>query len=304
MTVNDLISLSILGFVLVTATLEWLSGRSRNGARTANDWKMAGLTIAVMVAVQRPLLLLVIGLGLTQLAPGSANSLAWLDSDYFWPTLVAFFCLEELLHGAGHYFAHCKRPQHRWAQMVQAVFKLSHRPHHMSGDDDRAQLSVVQTFTNGWLWWFIMPNYWFQLVCLYLGLVDVFVVGTAIKGLWAAHTHVNWNYDLYFHNHRWAWVRKTMWALAHIITFPTQHHQHHSRGRNSAKNVCGSLALYDWLIFGTLAIETERPKVYGWRQSEQEHNSVLYRYFNLDISKYLPPSANRSPKPQTQSVTD
>jgi len=290
MTVNDFIAVSILGFVLITASLEWLSGRSHNGARTVNDWKMAGLAIAVMVAVQRPLLLVIVGLTLTLLIPGSASSLAWLDQDYFWPTLIVFFCLEELLHGAGHYFAHGKRPSYRWAQAIQAVFKLSHRPHHMCGDDERAQLSVIQTFTNGWLWWFIMPNYWFQLACLYLGLVDVFLVGTAIKGLWAAHTHANFNYDLYFHNHRWAWVRKTMWALAHVITFPTQHHQHHSRGRNSAKNVCGSLALYDWLIFGTLAIETKRPKVYGWRQSEKEHNSVLYRYFNVNLDKYLLPA--------------
>lgn len=297
MTVNDLIALSIVAFVLVTAVIEWLSGRSANGARTANDWKMAGLTVAVMVAVQRPLLLLTIGLVLTQLVPGSANSLAWLDNQYFWPTLVIFFCLEELIHGAGHYFAHCRRPRQLWAQAIQAVFKLSHRPHHMSGDDDRGQLNVIQTFTNGWLWWFIMPNYWFQLICLYLGLTEVFLWGTAIKGLWSAHTHVNWNYDLYFHNHRWAWVRKSMWALAHVFTFPTQHHHHHGRGRNSAKNVCGSLALYDWLIFNTLAIETERPKVYGWRQSERERDSVLYRYFNLDLGKYLAPLT-----PQTSSA--
>ena len=70
-------------------------------------------------------------------------------------------------------------------------------------------------------------------------------------------------------------------------TPPTQHHHHHARGKNSAKNVCGSLALYDWLVFGTLAIETERPAVYGWRQSEREQKSALYRYFNTDLKPYL-----------------
>lgn len=287
MTMNDLVSLSLVAFVFLAAISEWLSGRSANGARTARDWQMAGLTVGMMVAVQRPLVLLVIGLALTAVFPASAGSLAWLEQSYFWPTLIAFFCIEELIHGAGHYFAHCRRPKARWAQSVQAVFKLSHRPHHMSGDDDRGKLNVIQTFTNGWLWWFIMPNYWFQLLALYLGLTEVFLWGTVVKGLWSAHTHVNWNYDLYFHNHRWAWVRKTMWGLSHIITFPTQHHHHHARGKNSAKNVCGSLALFDWLLFGTLAIETQRPEIYGWRQSEREQKSALYRYFNTDVKQYL-----------------
>ncbi len=291
---NELVASSVLAFILLAAFLEWVSGRSGNGARTGKDWQIAGLTVSMMVLVQRPLVLFLIGWTLTRLAPGSAGSLAWLEQAYFWPTLIAFFCLEELIHGAGHYFAHRKRPKRRWAQALQAVYKLSHRPHHLNGNDDRGRLTVTQTFTNGWLWWLIMPNYWFQLLALYLGLVEVFLWGTVVKGLWAAHTHAHWNYDLYFHNHRWAWVRKTMWALAHVITFPTQHHHHHARGRNSARNVCGTLALYDWLIFDTLAIETERPKVYGWRQSDDEQSSVLRRYFNTDIGKYLNPG-QRSP---------
>ncbi|WP_235937679.1 sterol desaturase family protein [Marinobacter caseinilyticus] len=287
MTLNDLVALSVLGFILIAASFEFLSGRSANGARTAQDWKVAGLTTVLMIAVQRPLVLLIIGATLSVAVPGSAGALAWLEAEYFWPTLIVFFCLEELIHGAGHYFAHCRRPGLRWLQSVQAVFKLSHRPHHFSGDDDRGQLTVTQTFTNGWLWWLIMPNFWFQLLGLYLGLVEVFLWATVAKGLWSAHTHTNWNYDLYFHNHRWAWVRKTMWALAHVFTFPTQHHHHHARGRNSAKNVCGSLALFDWLIFDTLAIETHRPATYGWKQSEREQKSVLFRYFNTDVGKYL-----------------
>ena len=174
---------------------------------------------------------------------------------------------------------------------------MSHRPHHLAGGkDNKGQLSVTQTFVNGWAWWLIMPNYTFQLVCLYLGLVEVFLVGTAIKGIWAAQTHVNWNWDLYFHNHKWAWVRKTMWALAHVLTFPTQHHHHHSRGPNSAKNVTSTLAIYDWLIFGTLAIEKEKPQTYGWRQKDDEASSVLKRYFFWDVRQYMPGGAAKAKK--------
>ena len=248
MTTNDLVGLSVIAFVLIAAALEWMTGRSANGARTARDWKIAGLTTFFMVAVQRPLVLLIIATSLAFLFPGSAGALSWLDQNYFWPTVVAFFVLEELLHGGGHYFAHSRRPKWRWAQTVQAFYKLSHRPHHISGDDDRGQISVTQTFTNGWLWWFIMPNYWFQLLGLYLGLTEVFLWATVAKALWAAHTHCNWNYDLYFHNHRWAWVRKTMWGLAHVITFPTQHHPRMWRAPffdKQGKRVGPVLTMYD-----------------------------------------------------------
>lgn len=280
MGTTELMAAIFAVFMLLVAFYEWFSGRSRNGVRTPRDWQMAGLTIGTMLLIQRPLILLVIAVALGFTFPDSAGLLSWLEARHFWLTLLVFFCVEELLHGFGHYLAHSKHPNARWAQQIQTVFKLSHRPHHLNGDDERGQVTVIHTFTNGWLWWLIMPNYWFQLLALYLGLVEVFLWGTLVKGLWSAHTHANWNYDLYFHNHPWAWVRKTMWALAHVITFPTQHHHHHARGRNSAKNLCGTLAIYDWLIFATLAIEKQRPDIYGWRQSAQEHKKIVQRYFN------------------------
>ena len=286
---DSILTTTVTVFIVLAALWEIVVGRTRDGRKTRQDWHAAFLSTLMMVVVQRPLVLLLITLGLGTMLPGSAGSLAWLEKEYFWLTLVVFFCIEELLHGAAHLFAHARRPKNRRLQWVQAFFKMSHRPHHLSGgQDNKGQLSVTQTFVNGWAWWLILPNYWFQLLCLYLGLVEVFLYATAFKGVWAAHTHVNWNYDLYFHNHRWAWVRKTMWALSHLLVFPTQHHHHHARGPNSARNVTSTLAIYDWLIFGTLAIEKEKPKVYGWRQKDDEANSVLKRYFNYDVRQYMP----------------
>lgn len=289
------LTMLVTAFIIISAVWELLSGRTRNGHKTGQDWKIAFLASFMMIVVQRPLVLLLITLGMTALLPGSAGSLAWLEEQYFLPTLIAFFCIEEFIHGAFHLFAHSRRPSNKVLQWIQAFYKMSHRPHHLAGgQDNKGQLSVTQTFVNGWAWWFIMPNYTFQLLCLYLGLVDVFLIGTAIKGIWSAQTHVNWNWDLYFHNHKWAWVRKTMWGLAHIITFPTQHHQHHARGPNSAKNVTATLAIYDWLVFRTLAIETSKPEIYGWRQNDDEANSVLKRYFYWDVRNYMPGGAAKA----------
>lgn len=130
----------------------------------------------------------------------------------------------------------------------------------------------------------LCPITGFNFFCVYLGLTEVFLVGTIFKGLWAAHNHVNWNYDLYFLNYRWAWVRKSMYGLCHVFTFPTQHHHHHAQGKNSGSNLCNLLAIYDWLIFGGLVIE-KKPDVYGWKQSPEEEHSIWYRFFSTNLKK-------------------
>ena len=110
-----------------------------------------------------------------------------------------------------------------------------------------------------------------------------------------AHVHTNWSYDLYFLNHPKPWVRRTMRALCHVFTFPNQHHQHHSRTRNSARNMQNFLALYDWLLWKTLVIETKRPAVYGWKQ--QPHDArPLVRYLRrpLKVLKRTKPAAPRA----------
>ena len=71
-----------------------------------------------------------------------------------------------------------------------------------------------------------------------------------------------------------------MYGLCHVLTFPTQHHQHHSRSKNSAKNMQNFFAIYDWLFWKTLVIEKERPQIYGWRQAPEEARSALFRYFS------------------------
>lgn len=99
--------------------------------------------------------------------------------------------------------------------------------------------------------------------------------------------HTNWgrSCDLYLLNHPLAIVRKLMTMLCHMFVFPNQHHHHHSRGPNSAKNLTNFISLFDWLLWGTLVIEKDRPDVYGWRQCEKEELSPLYRLFNTDLQR-------------------
>lgn len=281
--------IAVAVFISAALIYEWRTGKFKNGKKTKEDWKMFGISIAALSLVQRPLIMLATFGVLTLLVPQFHESLRFMEQQWFAFTLIGFLMLEELLHGMGHFFAHSRRPKARWAQYLHALYRLGHRPHHFSGSNDgKGEVNVTQSFVEGWTWTFLMPHYWFHYITIYLGLYETFIVGMTIKGVWSVHNHVNWNYDLYFHNHRWAWVRKAMWCLCHVFTFPTQHQHHHARGANSAKNMTNFLALYDWLVFKTLVIEKERPKTFGWRQSEQEERDVLHRFFNTgNLKQYV-----------------
>jgi hypothetical protein len=76
-----------------------------------------------------------------------------------------------------------------------------------------------------------------------------------------------------------------MYALCHVFTFQNMHHHHHSRSANSTKNMCNVISIYDWLLWASLAIEEQRPKIYGWRQTRKEEFSPLYRFFNTDLKR-------------------
>ena len=274
-------------FLISITVFEWVSGRATREMKSSLDWKMSGICIGAMVLIQRPAVYLGMFFLLGALFPAWQGSLNSFEQDYLILAVLLFLLGEDLAHGFGHWICHTRSFKSSWLRPIQAFYKVSHRPHHFSGrNGGGGSVTATQTFVEGWGYWFIMPNYWFQYICLYLGLYEAFMYGLIIKGLWAVHNHVNWNYDLYFLNHRWAWVRKAMWCLCHVLIFPTQHHHHHARGRNSAKNLHNLFAFYDWLLWDTLMIEKERPKLYGWRQSEREEQSAWARFFDTDLSRY------------------
>ncbi|WP_086929999.1 hypothetical protein [Agarilytica rhodophyticola] len=269
----------VSSFFLLCVIYEFMTGNYRKGILNVTDLKMAAICAVGITLIQRPIVMVMIfTIAGVFLAPYQ-GVLAHLEQEYFWWSLLAFVMLEEYFHGLGHWLAHSRTPKLKILRPLHKIFRTAHRPHHLIGnDDEKAQMTVGQTFVEGWMYWFVMPNVWFSFIALYLGLAEIFIYGVIIKGLWALHVHTNWHYDLYLLNHSNPLVRKIFHGLAHVFTFPTTHHHHHSRGPNSAKNLHNFLSLYDWLIYRTLKIETEAPKRYGWRQKEQEKNSAFYRF--------------------------
>lgn len=280
----DLMAPIGISAVLLFILYECFTGKYRDGRKTREDWLMAGICLAALAFIQRPLLVLLIFGFMAWLFPGAMGTFNWIDQNHLILGIILFIMVDELLHGGMHNFAHSGKSKYPLIRRLQSFYKSSHRPHHFcGGNDERGELNVTQTYVEGWAWALFLPNYTFGLIVLYLGLYKIFLIGTAIKSIWALHNHCNWNYDLYLLNHPNRWIRNGMYALCHLITFPTMHHQHHSRGRNSARNMQNMLAIYDWLLWRTLVIEREKPAVYGWRQSKIEEKNVLYRFFNTSI---------------------
>lgn len=270
-------------FLLLFSLYEIVSGQTRDGKKSLKDWAMSGISLGFLATLQRPLLTVIVFLLMAAFIPAHAGALGWLEAQYFWPTLVGFLLIDEYLHGRTHLFAHSRKPKNRLLGKVQDFYRAAHRPHHLNGGpDNRGEISASQTFVENWAWWLILPNYWFGLACLYLGLYEVFLWGTVSKVIWGMHVHTNWKwqYDLWLLNHNSAFVRTGMRALCHVLTFPNMHHHHHSRTANSTKNMTNFISVFDWLLWDTLKIETERPKIYGWRQYDAESSSVLHRFFH------------------------
>jgi len=271
-----LLSISI---ILLLVIYEWATGKHKDGKKTKTDWKMFGICSAMIAVVERPLLLFSAFFLCESLFPEDRGSLAWIEDQYLALSVIGFILFDECLHGWAHNFTHERKPKNKILAKIQAFYKGAHRPHHMNaGNDGRGELNVTQVVVSGWGWLFALPNYWFGFICLYFGLIESWAIGTAIKSIWGIHVHTNWKYDLYLLNHKNPIIAKTMYALCHIFTFPNQHHQHHSRSKNSAMNMNNFLAIYDWLFWKKLAIEYDRPKVYGWRQNKKEETNTLYRY--------------------------
>ncbi|MFQ3324858.1 MAG: hypothetical protein ACI90U_002689 [Pseudomonadales bacterium] len=269
-----------LGLIVFYILYEGAKGAFKNGKKNSKDLQMLGIAVTWLMIIERPLLIFCTFSLCALLIPQHLGALAWLEEDHLVAATVVFVLIDELLHGWVHNFAHAPTPKNLLLAKLQRHYKVTHRTHHLHGGaDNRGELGASQTIVVGWGWAFSLPNYWFGYICLYLGLIEAWAIGTAIKSLWGIHTHANLDYDLKLLNHKNPIVSKTMYSLAHIFVFPTQHHQHHSRSKNSGSNLQNFLAIYDWLLWKKLVICYERPKIYGWRKNENEENSSLYRYF-------------------------
>ncbi len=275
------VSISWFGVIVLW---EWYQGRYANGRKTSLDWQLFGISLTWITFVERPLIFVAVWGLCYLLIPQHIGAWQYLQQDYFWGLLLAYVLIDELLHGGVHFFAHTRRVKNRWLAKLQSYYKATHRMHHLhGGTDDKGQLSATQTICVSWGWPSSLPNYWFGSFFTYMGLFEVWAVGALAKSLWGIHNHANLDYDRKLLAHPNSIVRNIMLVLCHILVFPNQHHEHHSRSQNSAKNMQNFIAIYDWLLWKTFVVSTTRPKIYGWRQKGAERDNAFYRFFHRDF---------------------
>ncbi len=176
------LSLACIVFYIV---YEWAKGAFKDGKKTGKDWQMLGIAVSWITLVEKPLLIFCTFTVCMALMPEHLGALAWLEEQYLISCIIGFVMIDELLHGWAHNFAHERTPKNRWLAKLQRWYKVTHRTHHLHGGaDNRGELGVSQTIVVGWGWAITLPNYWFGYICLYLGLVEAWAIGTAIKSLW------------------------------------------------------------------------------------------------------------------------
>ena len=262
---------------------EWGSGKYRAGKKTKVDWQMFALSATGVALVEQPLIGRASRSFVEHWAGLSGWDLSQLEASHLGWLVAGFIAIDELLHGWAHLFTHSPPPRNRLLARVHAYYREAHRAHHLVGGvEGHGEVSVTQSIVAGWGWMLALPNYWLGALALSFGLVETWVWGMLFKNLWGMHVHTNWGYDVALLNHRWRWVRTAMRGLCHVLTFPNQHHHHHERGRNSTKNMQNVLALYDWLLWGTLVVEKEMPVAYGWKQRPEERRALV-RYFQRPL---------------------
>ncbi|MDF1694130.1 MAG: hypothetical protein P1U47_17300 [Zhongshania sp.] len=125
---DKVVSLSVILFIILASAWEWQSGRNSNGKKTREDWGMAVIASLGLSTIQRPALIFAIAWLDTLLVPQFQGGLSWLEEAYFWPVLIAYIFIEELLHSGAHFFSYARRPRWKPLFIFQQLNKIGRRP--------------------------------------------------------------------------------------------------------------------------------------------------------------------------------
>ena len=112
-----------LSALIVFLTYEFLAGKYRDGKKTKQDWQMAGICLAALAFVQRPLLGFIVFGIMAVSFPESQGAFQWIDQQFFWWGLLSFIAMDELLHGATHYLSHRRSFKHKALMRIQNFIK-------------------------------------------------------------------------------------------------------------------------------------------------------------------------------------
>lgn len=221
---------SVFILIAILLPIEIFRGAYRKEKMSGNDWLINVLSF-LTESLTRPLFAFAIAYLLAQMIPSSKGALAELP---FWPTLIAFFFLQDFIH----YWYH--RLAHEWPSLWNI-----HRVHHSAN-----HMSILVNSRINFLWQLLMPVNYVSGLAIYLGLTEIFVVWWAFRAWlnFLTHTEIRWDLPLY----NIAALKPLVWAVEHLLTTPDAHHAHHAFGKNGMPmgNYAPVMIFWDF-VFGT-----------------------------------------------------
>ncbi len=222
----------ILVMVLFGSLLLWeyLAGVHQGTKRVKNDWLVDAISV-VQLVITKPLIMLVAFSAGALLLPDFQDHLQGLP---FWLGFLLVFIPDDFFH----YWIH------RLAHNHPSLWPL-HRTHHAT---TVYQASIA--FRENWLWYVVMPGFWWQGLMVYLGLLEQVVLATTVIGLHNIWLHNGLKGDRKLYQNKV--TRAAMKLFEYIVNTPSLHRGHHGLGRNSVPygNYAQTLFIWD-VIFGT-----------------------------------------------------
>ena len=148
---------------------------------------------------------------------------------------------------------------HRSAHAVPFLWRL-HRSHHTA-----PSMGVFVSYRNGFLYYVLMPNFWWNGVLAYWGLGGPLALALIAKQLVVAGAHSSFKWD------RWLYRDKRLaplaWLVERVIVTPACHHGHHGRtaadGISNPNGNFGNMFFLWDTIFGTAKFSRAYPTEFG-----------------------------------------
>ncbi len=235
---------------------EYLTGLYERNRRPPGDWAVDGISFLQLPLIKPAVMLMAFVIGVV-LFPGSRNSLNDLP---FWLGFLVVFIPDDF----SHYWIHRMAHDHPWLWGF-------HRTHHAT--------NVYQTsiaFRENWLWFWIMPGFWWTGLMIYFGLLEEVILSTAIIGIHNVWLHNGSTWDRRLYQNRF--TRGPMKLLEYFLNTPGLHRGHHGLGENGVPmgNYAQTLFIWDVLFKTATFNEGKLPEYYGTMHPETMQQRWYY----------------------------
>ena len=276
----------IVTFLFISyITWEYFSGVYKRNKRLKNEW-LVDLISFGQLAVFKPIVMIAAFYLASLFLPQYQD--AFIDLP-FWMAFLIVFIPDDF----SHYWIH------RIAHDYPAIWPL-HRTHHTT---TAYQASI--SFRENWLWFVIMPGFWWQGLMVYYGLLEEVLLANVIIGshdIWL-HNGSNWDQALYKNK----WTKKPMKLLEVFVNTPGLHRGHHGLGDNAVPygNYAQTLFIWD-VLFGTAVFKQGKlPKYYAVSNKEIMNQPWYYHlWWPLVPKKEYPELAARAKQQWQQHLLE